>query len=230
MAVYDILPSQNLKWDDVRDTLNANGGVVSNVAETAFKSGANINMFAKYKPSDIGAVNFTRDNPGAFVVDSWDGQLVTIKDKWWIGKNGTCNINIPIIDNLENNAPNDVPWSYIPVPGGQNAPYRLGDFAGYDAKATSDMITLVVPEYVVIGQNMRVPIYMPEKRVTNDDLAKIMDTSDEWIRSRTGIGERRITEEKTTANLAAVAARKALDDSGMEACEIELILVATSTP
>ncbi len=71
---------------------------------------------------------------------------------------------------------------------------------------------------------------MPEKRVTNDDLAKIMDTSDEWIRSRTGIGERRITEEKTTANLAAGAARKALDDSGMEACEIELILVATSTP
>ena len=71
---------------------------------------------------------------------------------------------------------------------------------------------------------------MPEKRVTNGGLAKIMDTSDEWIRSRTGIGERRITEEKTTANLAAGAARKALDDSGMEACEIELILVATSTP
>ena len=86
MAVYDILPTQNLKWDDVRDTLNANNGSVTNVAETAFKATANINMFAKYKPSDIGAVNFTRDNPGAFVVDSWDDQLVTIKDKWWIGK------------------------------------------------------------------------------------------------------------------------------------------------
>ena len=105
MAVYDILPSQSLKWDDVRDTLNASGGMVSNVAETAFKAGANINMFAKYKPSNIGPVNFTRDNTGAFVVDSRDGQLVSIKDKWWIGKNGTCNINISIIDNLENNSP-----------------------------------------------------------------------------------------------------------------------------
>ncbi len=71
---------------------------------------------------------------------------------------------------------------------------------------------------------------MPEKKVTNDDLAKIMDTSDEWIRSRTGIGERRIAEDMTTADLAAGAARKALENCGMEACEIELILVATSTP
>jgi hypothetical protein len=193
MAVYDILPTENLKWDDIRDTLNANGGAVSNVAETAFQSGANIDMFAKYKPSDIGAVNFTRDNPGAFVVDSWDDQLVTIKDKWWIGKNGTCNINIPIIDNLENNAPNDVPWSYIPVPGGQNAPYRLGDFAGYDAKATSDMITLVVPEYVVIGQSLRVPIYMPEKRETELTLNDIYDVTGGvtlvfriWVQGKTG--------------------------------------------
>lgn len=193
MAVYEILPKENLKWDDIRDTLNANNGTVNNNAITAFQSGANINMFAKYKPSDIGAVNFTRDNPGAFVVDSWDGQLVTIKDKWWIGKNGTCNINIPIIDNLENNSPNDVPWSYIPVPGGQNAPYRLGDFAGYDAKATSDMITLVVPEYVVIGQSLRVPIYMPEKRETELTLNDIYDVTGGvtlvfriWVQGKTG--------------------------------------------
>ncbi len=71
---------------------------------------------------------------------------------------------------------------------------------------------------------------VPEKRVTNDDLAKIMDTSDEWIRSRTGIGERRITEEKTTADLAAEAAVKALENAGMEASELDLILVATSSP
>lgn len=193
MSALAVLPTSNLKWDDIRDTLNAGGGVVNNIAITAFQSGANINMFAKYKPSDIGAVNFTRDNPGAFVVDSWDGQLVTIKDKWWIGKNGTCNINIPIIDNLENNSPNDVPWSYIPVPGGQNAPYRLGDYAGYDAKATSDMITLVVPEYVVIGQSLRVPIYMPEKRETELTLNDIYDVTGGvtlvfriWVQGKTG--------------------------------------------
>lgn len=193
LTVYDVLPTTNLKWDYIRDTLNKYGGVVNNNAITAFQNGANINMFAKYKPSDIGAVNFTRDNPGAFVVDSWDGQLVTIKDKWWIGKNGTCNINIPIIDNLENNSPNDVPWSYIPVPGGQNAPYRLGDFAWYDAKATSDMITLVVPEYVVIGQSLRVPIYMPEKRETELTLNDIYDVTGGvtlvfriWVQGKTG--------------------------------------------
>ena len=191
--VRDIIPTDNETYDDIRDTLNANNGTVTNVAETAFKASANINPFAKYKPSDIGAVNFTRDNPGAFVVDSWDGQLVSIKDKWWIGKNGTCNINIPIIDNLENNSPNDVPWSYIPVPGGQNAPYRLGDFAGYDAKATSDMITLVVPEYVVIGQSMRIPIYMPEKRETELTLNDIYDVTGGvtlvfriWVQGKTG--------------------------------------------
>ena len=70
----------------------------------------------------------------------------------------------------------------------------------------------------------------PEMKVTNNDLAKIMDTSDEWIRSRTGIGERYIAKEKTTADLASGAALKALEASGMKACEIQLILVATSTP
>lgn len=191
--VYDTLPSENLKYSDIRDTLSANGGSVNNNVETAFAANANINMFAKYKPSNIGAVNFTRDNPGAFVVDSWDDQLVSIKDKWWIGKNGTCNINIPIIDNLEDNSPDDEPWSYIPVTGGSGSPYRLGDFAGYDAKATSDMITLVVPEYVVIGQSLRVPIYMPEKRETELTLHDIYDVTGGvtlvfriWVQGKTG--------------------------------------------
>lgn len=177
MAVLSVLPATNLAYSDIRDTLNANGGSVNNDVKTAFAANANINMFAKYKPSNIGAVNFTKDNPGAFVIDSWDGQLVTIKDKWWIGKNGTCNINIPIIDNLEDNSPDDTPWSYIPVSGGQDSPYRLGDFAEYDPKATSDMITLVVPEYVVIGQSLRVPIYMPEKRNTELTLNDIYDVT-----------------------------------------------------
>lgn len=72
--------------------------------------------------------------------------------------------------------------------------------------------------------------YVPEKIITNENLAKIVDTSDEWIRSRTGIGERRITEELTTAELAAEAAKKALSDANMKAEDLELILVATSSP
>ena len=70
----------------------------------------------------------------------------------------------------------------------------------------------------------------PEKIITNHDLSKIVDTSDEWIRSRTGIGERRITEELTTAGLAAKAAQRALLDADMKAEDLELILVATSSP
>jgi len=72
--------------------------------------------------------------------------------------------------------------------------------------------------------------YVPENRVTNDDLSKIVDTSDEWISTRTGIKERRISLTETTADLAVAAARRALDDAGVAADELDLIIVATVTP
>lgn len=71
---------------------------------------------------------------------------------------------------------------------------------------------------------------LPENIVTNDDLAKIMETSDEWIRSRTGIRERRLVKEETTASMCIGAAEKALQQAGMEAKELDLIIVATITP
>lgn len=72
---------------------------------------------------------------------------------------------------------------------------------------------------------------LPEKIVTNDDLAKIVETSDEWVTSRTGIKERRIADPETaTSDLATEAALKALAKSGISAEEIDLIIVATSTP
>ncbi|MGN0373379.1 MAG: beta-ketoacyl-ACP synthase III [Enterocloster sp.] len=72
--------------------------------------------------------------------------------------------------------------------------------------------------------------YAPEQIVTNDDLAKIMDTSDEWIRSRTGIGERRITMGDSTSDMAARAAERAIEQAGISPEEIDMILVATSSP
>jgi len=73
--------------------------------------------------------------------------------------------------------------------------------------------------------------YVPERILTNYELQKMVDTSDEWIRTRTGIKERRIAaKEETTSDLAVKAARKALDDAGVEPEEIELIIVATATP
>ncbi|KAB2454527.1 beta-ketoacyl-ACP synthase III [Bacillus sp. CH126_4D] len=73
--------------------------------------------------------------------------------------------------------------------------------------------------------------YVPEKVVTNHDLEKIMDTSDEWIRTRTGIAERRIADDTIdTSYMAVEAAIKALEDAGVSGEEIDLILVATVTP
>ena len=73
--------------------------------------------------------------------------------------------------------------------------------------------------------------YVPERVMTNDDWAEFVDTSDEWITSRTGIKERRIAaEDQTTVDLAVEAAIMALDDAGLGAGEIDEIIVATDTP
>jgi 3-oxoacyl-[acyl-carrier-protein] synthase-3 len=73
--------------------------------------------------------------------------------------------------------------------------------------------------------------YLPAKVLTNDDLAKIVDTSDEWIRQRTGIRERHIAASgELTSDLAVNAARKALANAGMTIAEIDMIVMATSTP
>ena len=71
--------------------------------------------------------------------------------------------------------------------------------------------------------------YVPEQIVTNDNLAQIVETNDEWIRSRTGIAERRLAIEETTSDMAAKAAKKALEQSGVAPQDIDLIFVATSS-
>lgn len=73
--------------------------------------------------------------------------------------------------------------------------------------------------------------YLPEDVLTNKDLEKIVDTSDEWITSRTGIKERRIAgDDIDTSHMAFFAAEAALEDAGITAEELDLILVATVTP
>jgi 3-oxoacyl-[acyl-carrier-protein] synthase-3 len=73
--------------------------------------------------------------------------------------------------------------------------------------------------------------HLPRTVVTNDDLAKRMDTSDEWIRTRTGIKERRIAEDGVSvAELGAHAAKQAMDRGGIEPGEVDVLIMATSTP
>ncbi len=73
--------------------------------------------------------------------------------------------------------------------------------------------------------------YLPARVMTNAQLAKSVDTSDDWIRQRTGIRERRVVEDgERTSDLGLKAAREALDMARLEAGDLDLIVCATSTP
>jgi 3-oxoacyl-[acyl-carrier-protein] synthase III len=73
--------------------------------------------------------------------------------------------------------------------------------------------------------------FLPPRVVTNDELAKRIDTSDAWIQERTGIRQRHIADQsQTSSDLALEASRRALDAAGLKAADIDLIVVATSTP
>jgi 3-oxoacyl-[acyl-carrier-protein] synthase-3 len=72
--------------------------------------------------------------------------------------------------------------------------------------------------------------YVPDEVVTNDDLAKFVDTSDEWITSRTGIKERRILREGGSSDIAAIAVERLLQKKGIDPMEIDLVICATVTP
>lgn len=73
--------------------------------------------------------------------------------------------------------------------------------------------------------------YLPERVLSNDDLAQRVETTDEWIRKRTGIGSRHIAaDDQLTSDLAVAAARRALTAAGMAASELDLVICATATP
>ena len=73
--------------------------------------------------------------------------------------------------------------------------------------------------------------FVPEKRLTNEELSKLVDTNDEWIVQRTGIRERRIAgKDESTATLATAAARRAIEAAGLEPKDIDLVLCGTITP
>lgn len=84
-----------------------------------------------------------------------------------------------------------------------------------------------LPSVIISGTGA----YLPERIVSNDDMAKIVDTSDEWIRTRTGIAERRYASgSETTSQMAVLAAERAMEAAGTQPEEIDLLIVATMTP
>src|SRR5690606_8826528 len=97
-------------------------------------------------------------------------------------------------------------------------PGRPGTTACADRRT---VVTVTGSRVVALGH------YQPTRTLTNDELAQMVDTSDEWIRSRVGIVERRIAGEETVADMAAAAAEKALANAGYTAADIDLVVVAT---
>ncbi len=86
---------------------------------------------------------------------------------------------------------------------------------------------MTVPRTVILGSGG----YLPERVLTNDDLAAMVDTSDEWIVQRTGIRRRHLAAPgQFTSDLATIAARRALDHAGLSPADIDLIILATTTP
>src|SRR5438067_12659107 len=84
-----------------------------------------------------------------------------------------------------------------------------------------------MPSTVILGTGS----YAPERVLSNDELARMVDTSDEWIRTRTGIRERRIAgPEEHASDMAVASAQRALDDAKLKPAEIDLLVVATMTP
>lgn len=79
----------------------------------------------------------------------------------------------------------------------------------------------------MIGKIIGTGSYIPEKVLDNHDLAKMVETSDEWIRERTGVARRHVVEEETTVSMAAEAAKRAMEDGKIRPEEIDLIILAT---
>ncbi len=85
-------------------------------------------------------------------------------------------------------------------------------------------MTFIRSELIGLGH------YLPVKTLTNDDLSHMVETSDEWIRTRTGICERHIVQDETTSVIAFEAAKKALQDAKISPSDVDLLILATVTP
>lgn len=143
--VYDILPTTNLKYDDIRDTLNSAGGFVDNDVASAFKPTANINKWSKHKPVKL-AVNFCQD---------FDSSAPNYDADWWKGTSTTFGLKIPYLSattrlnddayKIITHAPDMPPnYTYELPTGGENEPLRIGDFAGYKKNAGIPFTTTAV--------------------------------------------------------------------------------------
>lgn len=130
MAVYEVIPKENITNDDISDTLRRYGGT---------------NMFSKRKPVPL-KVNFCQD---------FDENKPDYFAEWWRGKDGNCGISIPEFTTMDEvgDATNGTlnGWTYIEPKGGEDEPFRMGDWAGYCAIAEPPFKAFSVPERIEQG-------------------------------------------------------------------------------
>lgn len=136
MAVKDILPFENLHHHDIRDTLNAHGGVCDNVEETYYLPTAKINEWSRYKP--------IRNESLFFSMSEW-------KDGAYRGTDGQCGFDIPVYTSqaalvaaLEDGT---AMWTYL-LPDGVQYPFRRIDFCGYNPNAENPIGSLATLVYL----------------------------------------------------------------------------------
>lgn len=144
--IYDILPSENLEYSDIRDCLNSAGGSVNNDVSSAFKESANINMWSKHKPVRL-PVNFCQD---------FDSSAPNYDADWWRSVSYDCGLNPLRVSNYEllpsHYDGNNNGWTYDLPTGSESQPLRLGDFAEYKKDALPPYAGFTVPNIVFKDQ------------------------------------------------------------------------------
>lgn len=143
MAIYDVIPTSNVTFNDIRDTLNSQGGSVNNEVASAFKNSANINPWSKHKPVIL-EVNFCQD---------FNSDGLNYYPNWWKARDGNCGLtpkelssykNLPdVMDGGMNG------WVYNIPQGGSAQPLRLGDFANYKYDARPPVSGFECPEQAI---------------------------------------------------------------------------------
>lgn len=164
MAVHTILPTSSLKIEDIRDTLAANGGSVSNDTTTFFTTAAKINPWSKHKPVALSS-DFCQD---------FDSSRADYDDDWWKGNDGKCGLSwsdqftTSKIEQLKT-----ANWSYTPPSG--SYPKRLGDFAGYVISRNPPIATRITASTVNVDQNLGTWTFSPDIYMQNYNELTVYD-------------------------------------------------------
>lgn len=183
-VIYDLFPPTNLKYEDIRDTLNHNGGAVTNDVSTAFSASANIQKWAKYKPVCLPTNTVVGTIKNNY---EWNEEIEPSGGRnlpWWYGSYYAPVFTVPTISNLTDIAKDgeirlDKVWKYNRPTGEATAPYRLSDFRVYRPyqDATQKPLDIIMPDDLTTSGYFDIGIIahpQDDGCYTADDIKKIL--------------------------------------------------------